>query len=35
MAHPIVARAVAEGRDKLREDEALALIKARGIPTLD
>jgi acyl-CoA synthetase (NDP forming) len=33
MTHPIVARAVAEGRGKLREDEALALLKAYGIPT--
>jgi acyl-CoA synthetase (NDP forming) len=35
MTHPIVAKAVAEGRDKLREDEALALLKAYGIPTPD
>jgi acyl-CoA synthetase (NDP forming) len=33
MTHPIVARAVAEGRSKLREDEAPALLKAYGIPT--
>ena len=33
MIHPIVAKAVAEGRGKLREDEALALLKAYGIPT--
>ncbi len=33
MTHHIVARAVAEGRSKLREDEALALLKAYGIPT--
>jgi acyl-CoA synthetase (NDP forming) len=33
MTHPIVARAVAEGRSKLREDEALALLKAYGMPT--
>lgn len=32
MTHPIVARAVGEGRNKLREDEALALLKAYGIP---
>ena len=35
MAHPIVARAAAEGRGKLREDEALALLKSYGIPTPD
>jgi acyl-CoA synthetase (NDP forming) len=35
MTHPIVARAVAEGRSKLRKDEALALLKAYGIPTPD
>lgn len=35
MTHPIVAKAVAEGRSKLREDEALALLKAYGIPTPD
>ena len=35
MTHPIVARAVAEGRGKLREDEALTLLKAYGIPTPD
>ena len=35
MTHPIVAKAVAEGRGKLREDEALALLKAYGIPTPD
>jgi acyl-CoA synthetase (NDP forming) len=35
MTHPIVTRAVAEGRGKLREDEALALLKAYGIPTPD
>jgi acyl-CoA synthetase (NDP forming) len=28
-----VARAVAEGRSKLREDETLTLLKAYGIPT--
>jgi len=33
MTHPIVAKAAAEGRGKLREDEALALLKAYGIPT--
>jgi acyl-CoA synthetase (NDP forming) len=33
MTHPVVARAVAEGRDKLREDETLALLEAYGIPT--
>ena len=35
MTHPIVAKAAAEGRSKLREDEALALLKACGIPTPD
>jgi acetyl-CoA synthetase (ADP-forming) len=35
MTHPIVARVAAEGRGKLREDEALALLKAYGIPTPD
>jgi acyl-CoA synthetase (NDP forming) len=35
MTHPIVAKAAAEGRGKLREDEALALLKAYGIPTPD
>jgi len=33
MTHRIVARAAAEGRGKLREDEALVLLKAYGIPT--
>ncbi|AAL64785.1 acetate--CoA ligase family protein [Pyrobaculum aerophilum] len=32
MTHPIVARAVGEGRNKLKEDEALALLRAYGIP---
>jgi len=35
MTHLIVSKAVAEGRAKLREDEALALLKAYGIPTPD
>jgi acyl-CoA synthetase (NDP forming) len=35
MTHPIVAKAAVEGRGKLREDEALALLKAYGIPTPD
>ncbi|MEZ0319330.1 MAG: acetate--CoA ligase family protein [Pyrobaculum sp.] len=32
MTHPIVAKALAEGRAKLREDEALELLRAYGIP---
>ncbi|ACB40557.1 acetate--CoA ligase family protein [Pyrobaculum neutrophilum] len=35
MTHPIVARALAEARNKLREDEALSLLKAYGIPVPD
>ncbi|ABL87663.1 acetyl-CoA synthetase (ADP-forming) beta subunit [Pyrobaculum islandicum DSM 4184] len=35
MTHTIVAKALAEARNKLREDEALALLKAYGIPTPD
>ncbi|MCC6020055.1 MAG: acetate--CoA ligase family protein [Thermoproteaceae archaeon] len=35
MTHQIVARAVADGRSKLREDEALALLRAYGIPVPD
>ncbi|AET32847.1 acetate--CoA ligase family protein [Pyrobaculum ferrireducens] len=35
MTHPIVAKALAEGRGKLREDEALALLRAYGIPVPD
>jgi len=35
MTHPIVARALSEGRNKLREDEALELLRHYGIPTPD
>ncbi|MEM1519156.1 MAG: acetate--CoA ligase family protein [Pyrobaculum sp.] len=35
MTHSIVAKALAEGRSKLREDEALRLLKAYGIPIPD
>lgn len=35
MTHPIISRALSESRSKLREDEALTLLRSYGIPVPD